>query len=436
MAVEAPNRLRLVIAIGYIGLANLASCSPDTASPDPAVDPTGNPPTQSSVNQTANTQGPPPGARLVERESIPTEQLLAAILNECHPSLQKRMTRVKVTVTLPSKRRLLVQMDLPDCARIQEGKRDSLWVNNKIYRLDDTKGDTAKDIEANRALIQPLARMVDAIAFGPLYRATKSHRDGDDVILTDQDGLTTTLQLHDNTLLPRALIYPDNETVRFNDYLRTKSSWIVKQATLAPLGTCDTFFEDGGLVFASNFFEPPGSSKQIDSERIRMTSPGVARESESTIPITVIGKAAKWVAMTSSNDWQQRHEMYAPVHAELESQNQRIFGFPMIWKNNGQTMLGVPFRKRDNGNEFTPPDNWDIASSPRTTQLVVYPPSGSVAERILTGTAQLQRSVANRRLKMIGPIIAQPFVHLHEGVPTKSKLADCKVRMSVRIESP
>jgi hypothetical protein len=128
--------------------------------------------------------------------------------------------------------------------------------------------------------------------------------------------------------------------------------------------------------------------------------------------------------------------MYAPVHAELESQNQRIFGFPMIWKNNGQTMLGVPFRKRDNGNEFTPPDNWDIASSPRTTQLVVYPPSGSVAERILTGTAQLQRSVANRRLKMIGPIIAQPFVHLHEGVPTKSKLADCKVRMSVRIESP
>jgi hypothetical protein len=367
---------------------------------------------------------------------MPAEKLIAAILNECHPSLSKRMNRVKVAVTLPSKRRLLVQMKLPDCARIQDGKRNSLWVNQKVYRLDDTATETAEEIESNRARIRPLARMVDAIAFGPLYRAIQCQRDGDDFILTDKDGGTTTLQLHANTLLPRALIYADNKTVRFNDYLRTKSSWIVKKATLAPLGTCTTFFEDGGLVFSSNFFTPPGKRKLGKPENVRMTSPGVVRESESATPITVIGKAAEWVVLAVGNDWLQRHEIYAPVHAELENQDQRIFGFPMIWESDGQTLLGVPFRKRDDGKAFAAPNEWKIASSPKTTTLVVYPPSGSVAERILTGTAQLQRSVANRRLKMIGPIVAQPFVHLHEGAPTKGKLANCKVRMSVRIESP
>jgi len=427
----------VVTAIGCIGIASLVSCGPDAAPVDPSEGLAGGSPTKPSASQTTNAQGPPPGARNVDQKSMAADKLVAAILNECHPSLGQRMSQVKVAVTLPNKRRLLVQADLPDRARVQDGKRNHLWVDQKVYRLDDAATETAAEIKANRARIQPLVRMVDAIAFGPLYRAIKCHREGDDFVLTDKDGGVTTLQLHANTLLPRALIYADNKAVRFDDYLRTKSSWVVKKATLAPLGTCETFFEDGGLVFSSDFFTPPGASSQVKAgEQIRITSPGIVRESESPIPITVIGKAAQWVVLATGDDWALRHEMYAPVHAELEDQNQRIFGFPMIWESDGQTLLGVPFRQRDNGKALTAPGEWNIASSPKTQLLVVYPPSGSVAERILTGTSQLQRSVANRKLKMIGPIVAQPFVHLHEGAPTKSKLANCKVRISVRIESP
>ncbi|MFT4842910.1 MAG: hypothetical protein ACI8UD_000500 [Planctomycetota bacterium] len=453
VAVEARRQLRWVTALGCIGLASLVSCGPDTASLDPASfdtasldtasvnpanDQPGSSPTTPIAGQDADAQTPPAGARTVDQEDLSAATLVAAILDECHRPLAQRMDRIKVTVTLPNQRRLLVQADLPDRARVHEGKRDLLWVNQKVYRLDDgAASEPAAENEANRARVPALLRIVDAVAFGPLYRAIHCERDGNDFVLTDQDGVKTTLQLHAKTLLPRALVYADKQTVRFDDYLRTKTTWVVKRATLAPLGTCETFFEDGGLLFSNDFFTPPGTSDRANSgEQLRMTTPGVVREHEASTPITVVGKAAQWVILAADDDWAQRHEAYAPVHAELEAQNQRIFGFPMIWKHDGQTLLGVPFRQRDSGKAFVAPPGWKTASSPKTTQLVVYPPSGNVAERIATGTAQLQRTAANRKLTMIGPIVAQPFVHLHEGAPGKSKLANCKVRMSVRIESP
>ena len=57
------------------------------------------------------------------------------------------------------------------------------------------------------------------------------------------------------------------------------------------------------------------------------------------------------------------------------------------------------------------------------------------AFRIRTGTELLQRAVANRKFQVLGPIIAQPFLHLHDGAPNQSKLQNCKVRVSVRIQS-
>lgn len=448
VAVEARRRLRWVTALGCIGLASLVSCGPDAASGNVASgnpasgnlakDQPGSSPTKPGAGQDADAQKPPTGARTVATADILAATLVAAILDECHRPLAQRMDRVKVTVTLPNKRRLLVQADLPDLARVHEGTRDLLWANQKVYRLDDgAASEPAAENEANQARVQPLVRMVDAVAFGPLYRAMQCHRDGNDFVLTDKHGGKTTLQLHANTLLPRALVYADKQTVRFDDYLRTMTTWVVKRATLAPLGTCETLFEDGGLLFSHSFFTPPGASDRTNpGEQVRMTSPGLVREREASTPIAVVGKAAQWVVLTADDDWTKRHKLYAPVHAEIEAQTQRIFGFPMIWKRDGQTLLGVPFRQRDGGKAFVAPSGWQVGSSPKTAQLVVYPPSGSIAERILTGTAQLQRTATNRNLKMIGPIVAQPFVHLHKGAPDKSKLADCKVRLSVRIESP
>lgn len=406
---------------------------------------------QPETGQDPNGQKPPrtpPAARRVDREQVAADKLVQAVLDECHRPLAKRMDRVKASVTLPNKRRLLVQADLPDLARVHEGTRDFLWANQKVHRLDPgatgepgdsgDSGDPGTEGAADRARIIPLlVRIVDAVAFGPLYRASKCQKSGDDFLLTDHDGVTTTLHLHANTLLPSALTYADQTTVRFDGYLRTKSTWVVNKATLAGLGTCDTIFEDGGLMFATDFFTPPDSASQPQpGEHVRMTSPGAARESEPATPITVARKAAQWVVLSASDDWVQRHQVYAPVHAALEAQNQQIFGFPMIWQSEGKTFLGVPFRPRNPDKALHAPAGWALEQCPETMQLVVYPPSGSLADRIRTGTAQLQRAAANRKLKMIAPIVAQPFVHLHEGAPSAAKLADCKVRMSVRIETP
>jgi hypothetical protein len=46
----------------------------------------------------------------------------------------------------------------------------------------------------------------------------------------------------------------------------------------------------------------------------------------------------------------------------------------------------------------------------------------------------LGRPATNRSLQTIGPIVAQPFIHLHRGVPDSAKLTNCKVRVSVRIQ--
>ena len=120
MAVQARRRLRVVTAIGCIGIASLVSCGPDAAPVDPSEGLAGGSPTKPSASQTTNAQGPPPGARNVDQKSMAADKLVAAILNECHPSLGQRMSQVKVAVTLPNKRRLLVQADLPDRAVVAE----------------------------------------------------------------------------------------------------------------------------------------------------------------------------------------------------------------------------------------------------------------------------------------------------------------------------
>lgn len=430
-----------------IGLSSLSSCDQEPTaasgtrqgqqhgtgkgSDTPSAEPS------DSSRRPAPNDPTPVGARSLDRAAIADEQLLQAILDECHRPLQRRMQQVKVSVTLPDARRIQVQADLPDRARVFWGTRDYLWTDQQLSRLDAGKANaTAIEREANRALIPALVRIADAIAFGPLYRASKCQRRGEDFVLTEPSGATTTLQLHEQTLLPKALIYGD-ETVRFDGYLRTKTSWVVNRVSTAALGTCDAIFDDGGVLFPADFFQQPNQpaeSATPGAPPLSMTAPGTVRERESATPILETGKAMQWVVLAAGDDWTRRHELYTPVHQELEAQNQQIFGFPMLWQEDDQQLLGVPFRTREDGKEFAAPEGWQIRNSPETKLLVVYPPNGTVAERIRDGSAQLLRAATNRSLQTIGPIVAQPFIHLHRGVPDSAKLKNCKVRVSVRIQ--
>ena len=65
--------------------------------------------------------------------------------------------------------------------------------------------------------------------------------------------------------------------------------------------------------------------------------------------------------------------------------------------------------------------------------LVVYPNEGDLNARISAGKVQLERALANRKLTAAGPIIAQPFVHLHEAPPDADALRDTVRHLRVRI---
>lgn len=441
VAVSAQRRpLLRWIAACWIGSLGLSSCGPAPNHPD--KNPSGPKTSAPESPKTTQNRKSPPGARRVDLSRISEQDLIAAILTECHTKLQKRMQQIKVLITIPSGRQLLVQADLPNRFRVQEGLRTYILNGTEVQRLDDgAANEPVTESEANRAMVRPLSQVVDAVAFGPLYRATNCRREGSNFILTDATGTTTKLQLYEDTLLPSAIIYSRRQedqtqtSVYFDGYLRTKTTWIVNKATIEPIGTCSTSFEDGGVVFATDFFKAKGSDVKADARKTtRMSAPGAVRESESATPIQVVGKAMSWVVQSSGSNWSQQHKLYKPVIAELETQNQKIAGFPMIWHEGSKQFLGAPFTRRTAGKPLIPPAGWHIETSPVTSQLVVYPAKGSVEDRIRIGTAQLQRHVANRKLTMIGPIVAQPFLHLHEAVPSTNKLADCKVRMSVRIQ--
>ncbi|MFK7740340.1 MAG: hypothetical protein AB8H80_08445 [Planctomycetota bacterium] len=409
----------------------------------------------------------PPVADL---RSIADDQLLEHVLDACHRPLRRRMRNVRATVTLLGSesdaeqagdhdrkrrpRQYRLQASLPDRARIQIDAR-TLLLRDRIV-TDYETGNEAPAADADR--IRAIVRLVDAAAFGPLYRAEACARTGaDDAsyrltqpaqnVAGGSEPLTLTLRA--NTLLPASLTYGE-DVIRFDGYLTTVASFVARRVTEPRLGTCRVVFDDGGVSFAKDMFLP---RQGTDGERAnggsssttRMVVPGAVVESASPTPIVVTQKATRWVVLPDGDSWAERHERYRPVIAELEQQNQRIAGFPILFEpigiaaKAGSTRLAAPFRQRKNGAAFATPDEWAakgwlIVEQARGKLLVVYPPEGDVAARIEAGKKMLRRALSNRRLTARGPITAQPFVHLHESIPSAAKLEQSKVRVAVRIE--
>jgi hypothetical protein len=139
------------------------------------------------------------------------------------------------------------------------------------------------------------------------------------------------------------------------------------------------------------------------------------------------------VLLDDPGDWNQRVARYRPVHAELERQQQRIAGFPMFWRDGDVARLGVPFRRRDGGPAFAPPADWQLREQPAGKTLVVYPDTGDLAARAATGAQLLAAASRERKLTPDGPIVHQPFLHLHEGEPAAEHLQAPVVRVTVAL---
>lgn len=369
-----------------------------------------------------------PTPRAVDLSKVPDEQLIERVLDECHRTLQHRMRNVRVAVTGLSEGDALLQARLPLPARVRLGDGNWLVRDDGVHRLDE--GD-APPAAAER--LRRLVRLVDVAAFGPLYRATGCRRvDGPASYRLEGPDGPTVLHLRPGTLLPLA-IERAGERVTIDDYLRTRTTWVPNRLTSPALGGLDVVFEDGGISFAPDLFDLPS---EIGEERPtqRIVVPGAVIETPSPTPIVVALQATRVVLLDDPGTWTARHERYGPVHDELEAQDQKIAGFPLLFELDGRRVLGAPFRQRDDGAALEPPADWVLRDEPAGKLLVVYPPEGSVDERIATGISDLQRALANRGLRALGPITAQPYLHLDEGAPSAEKLADARVRVFVRIE--
>ena len=371
--------------------------------------------------------GAPEGARAVPRGSIQAAALASAVLDECHRPLMHRMQRVKATVSTPDGRALLVQARLPTLGRVREGRAEWLVRGATAMTLD---GD---DVDAERAAeLRDLLAVVDAAAFGPLHRGGACSARGDGFEVVDGNrGVHVTL--FTDTLLPSSFTV-DGDRVEIADYLRTSASWVARVLRHPRLGACRVVFEDGGLDFPDGYFEVRQAAS-APKPVIRAPIPGAVVETQSSTPIVVDGKATQLWMLSDPGDWDTRHARYRDAVSALQDQNQRVAGFPCLFvEEDHRGLMAAPFRQRKGGPAFEAPAGAALREVPAGRVLVVYPNEGDLNARISAGKVQLERALANRKLTAAGPIIAQPFVHLHEAPPDADALRDTTVRVWVRIE--
>ncbi|MFN9843663.1 MAG: hypothetical protein ACK57Q_04940 [Planctomycetota bacterium] len=370
--------------------------------------------------------------RAVDLAAIPGEQLAAAVLAECHAPLRSAMTRLAATVTRPDGRVVTAFVELPDRLRVQSSAGLFVLRGDDVRRLDGDAA-TAPATAAARDEARALRALLDAAAFGPLHRAERCARiDATTFAVVDADGATTRVTLRAGTLLPAAFAGPHGDVV-VHDYLRTPTTWIARELTVAGLGRCRVRFDSGAIDWNDDAFAWPDATKPAP-DRPRVTAPGGGGEPQSPTPTPVAVKAMRWACVRDPGDWPARADAYAPLHAELGRQQQQIAGFPLLFEQDGGRWLAVPFRRRADGPEFAVPTGWDVRMVPDAGLLVCYPDGADVAARTAAGEATLRAALTAQGRTAKGPVTAQPFVHLDEGPPTAAKLATAKVRVAVRVE--
>lgn len=367
--------------------------------------------------------------RPVDTAAVPAEGLVAAVLDECHAPIRGRMQRVRALVTGPDGGERLLEAALPDRARLQAGTDRWLLADGAVRRYEG-----APASEADADLVRRVVRLVDAAAFGPLYRATGCRRTGPaEFVLEQPNGGATRLALRPGTLLPASLGDGGDE-VRFVDYVHPTGTWVVRVAELDGLGRCRVVFEDGGMDFPDDWFRPPSERAAPSEPRHRIAAPGVAIEPRSPVPVAIDVGALRLVVLPDPGDWPARVAAYRPVHDELVRQDQQIAGFPLLWRDGDGAWLAAPFRQRPGKAPLRVPADWRVTEVAAGRCLVVYPPDGDLDQRIAAGTTELGRALAARGLTARGPIRAQPWLHLEEGEPDAARLAAPTVRMLVAIE--
>jgi hypothetical protein len=381
-------------------------------------------------------QQPAPRARTVDVAAIAERDLVAAVLDECHKPLRGTMGSVAAKVKRAGGTEVQLFAILPDKLRVQADDGSYLLTGDMVFRLGD--GVSHEAAPEATARVRQLRTLLDAAAFGPLYRATGCRRSGpNEFELTQPDGSVCKLHLRDHSLLPESLASPAGE-VRVVDYLRTPTTWIAKQLELDGLGRCEVQFNFGKIDWDPGFFASPTAAKsdsggKSDSKSLMRITPGAVPENRSPVPVLDEAKATRWVCIADPGNWAARVAAYRPVHSELERQRQQIAGFPIFWREEDKPWIAAPFRQRPNGPALQAPKDWQLREVPAGRVLQVWPPAESLEEKLASGERLLREALQTQRLSPAGPILTQYYLHLEEGEPPPEKLATAVVRMAVAV---
>lgn len=369
--------------------------------------------------------------RPVDTTTLADDRLADAVLAECHSPLRDDMTRVAATVTFANGEVVQLFAHLPDQLRVQSAGVRLTKNGERVVRFDDP--DQPVDA-ATRTRVAQLATLLDAAAFGPLHRAQRCERTGPaGFAVTTSEGTRVAVELRPHTLLPARLQFPD-AVVAVHGYLRTPTTWIARDLEHGALGHCRIVFDSNAIVWDRDFFAPGQPPKHDARPEAMRLVPGGTPEGNSPTPILVTTPALRWAVVRDPGDWAGRVAAYRPLHEELTRQDQQIAGFPVFWQEQDARWLAAPFRQRDGGPAFVAPEHWTIRELPTARWLVVYPPTGDLAQRVADGEQRLRAACTAQQLQPVGPITHQPFVHLQEGEPPAARLAAPTVRMAVRIE--
>src|SRR5262245_9473190 len=372
-----------------------------------------------------------PADPVVDVAALPADQVPQLLVRACHGSIAG-MDRFAALVRLPEGDELSVCGVLPDRLRVQ-------WPDGAIHLLADGHAERRIGADGHAELsgaaalrMRAMLTLLDAAALGPVRRATACTRTGPRMFtLTQPAGPPWQLTLAEHALLVDEL-RSGEFAVRVVDHLRTSQSQtrIVRTATVDPLGLCQIRFDAVGIPWEDAVFDAARPATR-GTQQWPLT---IGAPAQPRTPVIEAMRAWRWVVVPDPVDWRERAAVVQRYAKELQAGGQHV-AFAGFIAEGERLLLVIPFRPADDTGQrpFQVPADWTVREVPAGRALVVFPPDGDVAQRTAIGERLLRDELTARGLVATGPVLAQPFLHLDEGLPDSKALAAPAVRVSVAV---
>jgi len=380
--------------------------------------------------------------RVVDVATLTASEVPALVLRECHGEI-RGMDRLAARLWLPDQTMLRLFAQLPDDIRVEFPNGDIQIVRQtdavRIRRAADGPLETVPLASEAARRLRAVRALIDIATLGPLRRASACERIGTRSFrLLQSAGEPWEMVLREDSLLVERMVGHGYDA-RITEHLRTAVSWIVRALEIEPLGACVLRLDSVDFRFEDALFRPGQSNMNQAEQTDPATKPAhplirVNQELRPTTPEIHGTNELWWLVMEDPGDWSNRAQQVQEQLALLRDQGQVLAGFTGFITEDRKRRLVIGFRQQHEDNPpYEPPDGQDVRHVPAQRVLVVFPPAGTIEERIAEGTRQLREKLSASGLSSTGPILAQPYLHLDEGLPTAERIADPVVRVSVHI---